>query len=110
MRRSRMEAHLEILKVLAQKRAIKLTELMYETNTSCSVLREHIKFLIRKQCITEQTHKNKTIVYDISEKRPDGAQTLQRPRNHPVHKQNTDCKNSNRTLKGLPSACILPPS
>lgn len=68
MRRSRMEAHLEILKILAQKRAIKLTELMYETNTSCGVLKEHLKFLIRKQCIIEQTHKNKNIVYDISEK------------------------------------------
>ena len=68
MRRSRMEAHLEILKILAQKRGLKLTELMYETNTNCSVLKEHLKFLIRKQCIIEQTLKNKSIVYDISEK------------------------------------------
>jgi len=68
MRRSRMEAHLEILKILAQKRDIKITELMYETNTNCSVLKEHLKFLIRKECIIEQTLKNKNIIYDISEK------------------------------------------
>ena len=68
MRRTRMEAHLEILKILAQKPATKLTEIMYETNTNCSVLKEHLKFLIRKECILEQTLKNKSIVYDISEK------------------------------------------
>ena len=68
MHRSRMEAHLEILKILAQKRGIKITELVYETNTNCSVLKEHLKFLIRKECIIEQTLKNKNIIYDISEK------------------------------------------
>ena len=46
MRRTRMEAHLEILKILAQKRGTKLTELMYETDTNCSVLKEHLKFLL----------------------------------------------------------------
>jgi predicted transcriptional regulator len=63
-----MEAHLEILKILAQKRGTQLTELMYHTNTNCGVLKEHLKFLNRKECIIEQTLKNKIIVYDISDK------------------------------------------
>ena len=68
MRRSRMETHLEILKIMAQKRALKLTDLMYETNTNCSVLKEHLKFLIRKELIVEKTLKNNNIFYDITEK------------------------------------------
>ncbi|WGM88540.1 MAG: ArsR family transcriptional regulator [Candidatus Bathyarchaeota archaeon] len=67
MRRSRMETHLEILKILAQKRSLKLTELMYETNTNCSVLKEHLKFLVRKELIVENSLKNKNIVYDVTE-------------------------------------------
>ena len=68
MRRSRMETHLEILKILAQKRSQKLTDLMYETNTNCSVLKEHLKFLIRKEVVKENILKNKNIVYDVTEK------------------------------------------
>ncbi|MDG6222334.1 MAG: winged helix-turn-helix domain-containing protein [Candidatus Bathyarchaeota archaeon] len=67
MRRSRMETHLEILKILAQKRSLKLTELMYETNTNCSVLKEHLKFLVRKELIVENSLKNKNIVFDVTE-------------------------------------------
>jgi len=63
-----METHLEILKILAQKRSLKTTDLMYEINTNCSVLKEHLKFLVRKELIVENTLKNKNIVYDVTEK------------------------------------------
>ena len=68
MRRSRMETHLEILKILAEKRNQKITELMFDTNTNCSVLREHLKFLIRKELVIEQTLKDRNIVYDVTDK------------------------------------------
>ena len=60
--------YLDILKILAQKRAVKVTELMYETNVNCSVLKERLEFLMEKEFVVEKTLKTGSIVFDVTEK------------------------------------------
>ena len=72
MRRSKMEMHLDILKVLAQNGPLKLTHVMYKANVNCSVLKEYLDFLIQQSLIEEQIlrkKRNKTkIRYAITER------------------------------------------
>jgi predicted transcriptional regulator len=72
MRRSKLEMHIDILKVLHHHGPLKLTHIMYKANVNCSVLKEYLDFLIQRNLIEEQTlHKkrNKTrIVYAITER------------------------------------------
>jgi predicted transcriptional regulator len=72
MRRSKLEMHIDILKVLYHHGPLKLTHIMYKANVNCSVLKEYLDFLIQRNLIEEQTlHKkrNKTrVVYAITER------------------------------------------
>ncbi|UCE15570.1 MAG: ArsR family transcriptional regulator [Candidatus Bathyarchaeota archaeon] len=72
MRRSKLEMHIDILKVLARHGPLKLTHIMYKANINCSVLKQHLNFLIQQNLIEEQTlqkKRHKTIVvYAITEK------------------------------------------
>lgn len=72
MRRSKMEMYIDILKVLAQHGALKLTHVMYKANVNCSVLKENLDFLIAQNLIEEQVtvkRRNKTkISYAITDK------------------------------------------
>ena len=72
MRRSKLEMHVDILKVLARHGPLKLTHIMYKANVNCSVLKQYLEFLIQHNLVEEQTlHKkrNKTrVVYAITER------------------------------------------
>ena len=72
MRRSKLEMHIDILKVLSHHGPLKLTHVMYKANVNCSVLKQYLDFLIQRNLIEEQTlHKkrNKTrLVYAITER------------------------------------------
>lgn len=68
MRRSKMEMHLDILRILAQKGPLKLTHIMYKANVNCSVLKEYLDFLIKEDLIKEKTLKKERIVYELTEK------------------------------------------
>ena len=72
MRRSKLEMHIDILKVLAHHGPLKLTHIMYKANVNCSVLKQYLDFLTQRNLIEEQTlHKkrNKTrVVYAITER------------------------------------------
>ncbi len=72
MRRSKLEMHVDILKVLARYGPLKLTHIMYKANVNCSVLKQYLKFLIQHNLVEEQTlHKkrNKTrVVYAITKR------------------------------------------
>ena len=72
MRRSKLEMHIDILKVLAHHGPLKLTHIMYKANVNCSVLKQYLDFLIQRNLIEEQIlHKkrNKTrVVYAITER------------------------------------------
>jgi predicted transcriptional regulator len=72
MRRSKLEMHIDILKVLAHHGPLKLTHVMYKANVNCSVLKQYLDFLIQRGLIEEQTlykKRNKTrVVYGITER------------------------------------------
>ena len=72
MRRSKLELHLDVLKVLARHGPLKLTHIMYKANVNCSVLKQYLDFLIRQNLVEEQTlrkKRNKTrVVYAITER------------------------------------------
>ncbi len=72
MRRSKLETHIDILKVLARNGPLKLTHIMYKVNVNCSVLKEYLDFLIGQNLVEEQTFnkkRNKTrVVYAVTER------------------------------------------
>ena len=72
MRRSKLEMHIDILKVLAHHGPLKLTHIMYKANVNCSVLKQYLDFLIQQNLVEEQTlrkKRNKTrVVYAITER------------------------------------------
>jgi len=72
MRRSKLEMHVDILKVLARHGPLKLTHVMYKANVNCSVLRQYLDFLIQHNLVEEQTlHKKRNkvrVVYAITER------------------------------------------
>ena len=72
MRRSKLEMHIDVLKVLANRGPLKLTHIMYKANVNCSVLKEYLDFLIQRGLVEEQTmHKKrnkKKVVYAITER------------------------------------------
>jgi len=72
MRRSKLEMHVDILKVLARHGPLKLTHVMYKANVNCSVLRQYLDFLIQHNLVEEQTlHKKRhkiRVVYAITER------------------------------------------
>ena len=61
MRRSQFEMYIDILKVLAQKGALRLTHIMYKANINCKVLKGLLDFLLKKGLIEERyTGKSKS--------------------------------------------------
>jgi len=72
LRRSRLEMYVDILKVLARNGPLKLTHIMYKANVNCSVLKQHLDFLIQQNLVEEQTSQKKRrktrVVYAITER------------------------------------------
>ena len=72
MRRSKLEMHVDILKVLARHGPLKLTHIMYKANVNCSVLRQYLDFLMQQNLVEEQTLHQKRhkirVVYAITER------------------------------------------
>ena len=72
MRRSKLETYVDILKVLARNGPLKLTHIMYKANVNCSVLKQHLDFLIQQNLVEEQTSQKKRrktrVVYAITER------------------------------------------
>ena len=68
MQRSKMEMHLDILKILAQKGPLKLTHIMYKSNVNFSVLKEYLDFLIKQELIEEKTLRKERIAYAVTQR------------------------------------------
>jgi predicted transcriptional regulator len=72
MRRSKLEMHIDILKVLAHHGPLKLTHVMYKANVNCSVLKQYLGFLIQQNLVEEQPVGKKSgrtrVVYAITER------------------------------------------
>jgi predicted transcriptional regulator len=68
LRRSKLELHVAILNVLANKGPLKLTHIIYKANVNCSVLNEYIDFLIKQGLVEKQIIKKERIVYSITQR------------------------------------------
>ena len=68
MRRSKLEMYIDMLKVLAQKGPLKLTHIMYKANVNCSVLKEHLEFLITQGLVEERTISRGRVVFSVTQR------------------------------------------
>jgi len=66
MRRSKLEIHVDILKILASQGPKKLTQLVHKTDLSQSVLKKHLDFLIQQDLVEEQNLGKDEIFYAIT--------------------------------------------
>ena len=73
LRRSKLETHVAILSVLAIRGPLKLTHIMYKANINCSVLTEHLNFLIKQKLVEERIVKKSRVVFAIT---PRGSTVL----------------------------------
>ncbi|HEX7482244.1 MAG TPA: winged helix-turn-helix domain-containing protein [Candidatus Bathyarchaeia archaeon] len=67
MRRSKLEMHIAILSVLANRGPLKLTHIMYKANVNCSILREHLDFLIKQKLIEEKIIGKERTVFVVTQ-------------------------------------------
>ena len=68
MRRSKLEMHVDVLKVLARHGPLKLTHIIYNANVNYSVLKQCLNFLIQHSLVEEQTLHKTRGVYAITER------------------------------------------
>ncbi len=68
MRRSKLEIHGDILKVLAQRGPLKKTHIMYKTNVSCSVLDGYLAFMIKQGVVEMRIIKRARKIYAITQR------------------------------------------
>ena len=78
MRRSKLELHVAILNVLANKGPLKLTHIIYKANVNCSVLNEYIDFLIKQGLVEKQIIKKERIVYSVTQRGENCAELFPR--------------------------------
>jgi len=66
MRKSRLESYQDILEVLVNK-PLTLDHIAYEINVDCTILRQHLYFLIKNRLVEERKSEKRT-PYAITEK------------------------------------------
>ncbi len=66
MRRSKLEMYIDILDVLTTRGPLKLTHVMYKANVNCSVLKEHLDFLIKHELVEERSVGKKRVVFAVT--------------------------------------------
>lgn len=68
MRRSKLETYVDILSVLSLRGPLKLTHVMYKANVNCSVLKEHLDYLLKQELIEERPIGKRRIVYAVTQR------------------------------------------
>lgn len=68
MRRSKLEMYVDILTVLAHRGPLKLTHVMYKANVNCSVLKEHLEFLLKQGLVEERTVGKHRVVFAVTQR------------------------------------------
>jgi predicted transcriptional regulator len=68
MRRSKFEAYIDILKVLANKGPSKITHIMPKSNLNSNLLTKYLDFLINQEVVEERTSINDIVVFAITQK------------------------------------------
>ena len=68
MKRSKIEIYVGILSILAQRGLSRITHIMYDSNTNCSVLKENLLFMIKQGLVEEKTVGKERVAYCITQK------------------------------------------
>jgi len=68
MRRSKLEMHLDILKVLVHWGPLKLTHVMYKANVNGGVLKGYLDFLTKQGLVEEKIIRKERKVYAITQR------------------------------------------
>jgi predicted transcriptional regulator len=67
-RRSKIEICIEILSILAQRGLSRITHIMYNTNTNCSLLKEIMVFMIKQNLVEEKAVGKDRVAYCITQR------------------------------------------
>ena len=59
---------MEILKILSQRGLSRITHVMYDTNTNCSLLKEILVFMIKQGLVEEKSVGKDRIAYCITQR------------------------------------------
>jgi len=68
MRRSELEIHLDILRLLARSGPLKLTHVMHKANVCCSILKEYLDLLMQYNLVEKRTLSDEKTVYAITQR------------------------------------------
>ncbi len=68
MRLSKLEMHIEVLKVLALIGPQTLTQIMKKTNVNCSELKENLNFLLKQGLVENQTPGKTQVIFAVSQR------------------------------------------
>jgi predicted transcriptional regulator len=60
--------YVDILTVLAHRGPLKLTHVMYKANVNCSVLKEHLEFLLKQGLVEERTVGKHRVVFAVTQR------------------------------------------
>jgi predicted transcriptional regulator len=59
---------MEILKILSQRGLSRITHVMYDTNTNCSLLKEILVFMIKQGLVEEKSVGKDRVAYCITQR------------------------------------------
>lgn len=68
IRRSKIEICIEILSILDQRGLSRITHIMYNTNTNCSLLKEILVFMMKQNLVAEKNVGKDRIAYCITQR------------------------------------------
>jgi len=68
MRRSKLERHIDILRVLAHKGPLKLTHIMYKANLNYRELKKYLDFLLKQAYVEKRTICKAQVIFTISQR------------------------------------------
>ena len=67
-RRSKIEICIEILSILSQRGLSRITHIMYNTNTNCSLLKEIMIFMMKQNLVEEKNVGKDRVAYCITQR------------------------------------------
>ena len=68
IRRSKIEICIEILSILDQRGLSRITHIMYNTNTNCSLLKEILVFMMKQNLVEEKNVGKDRVAYCITQR------------------------------------------
>lgn len=68
IRRSKIEICIEVLSILSKRGLSRITHIMYNSNTNCSLLKEILNFMINQGLVQEKSIGKDRLAYKITQR------------------------------------------